>query len=1043
MTANNDAQGRVAPALGLGGSGSALDLEDPAVIRAVQEYLAALEEGRPPVRAEFLQRYPEIAPALAECLDALDFMNGAAAQFQRAGKGQADMAAGTPLGDFRIVREVGRGGMGVVYEAVQLSLGRRVALKVLPPAASLDPRHLQRFRHEAHAAAQLHHTNIVPVHSVGCERGVHFYAMQYIDGRTLAGVIDDLRRQAAGADGGAVPDPEATTPYAGVPPPSEVVARDASSASAATIEDRASEADTAELSPRPTAPGPEFFRTAAQWGIESAEALEHAHQLGVVHRDIKPGNLLVDGRGNLWVTDFGLAHIQGDCRLTMEGDLVGTLRYMSPEQALADGAAVDHRTDVYSLGATLYELLTLEPAFGGSDRRALLRQIAYEEPRPPRRRNRAIPAELETIVVKAMEKNPADRYATAQELADDLRRFLEDKPIRARRPSPAQRARKWARRHQAVVGTALVGLLLAVGVLAGAIGWVARDRTARQHEARRATLAAFELALQLQQDGKNAEALAAARRAEGLVRGAEGLAELHHRVLELVADLEMLKAIEEVRQAQATTKDNHFDQTVADVGYADAFQNYGIDVNALRVEEAGARLRGRAIRVQLAAALDNWAMARKAAMKPSWRRLLSVAREADRDDWRCRLRDAMVAGPRSDLPQRRRKEWRQQLVQDLRKLAASPDVDGQPASAVVILASHLRDNGDAETALRVLERAQRGNRGDFWINIELALALWNLRDPRNLGDPRVDEAVRYAMAAVAARPDIAGAQYNLGVMLYHKGDLDGAIASYRQAILLQSDYAEAHGNLALALCDAGRAEEAVASWNEVLRLKPNAAYAHHGLAMALASAGQFAAAKERMDQAYELGAKDPQWPGKSWPCLRFAEMLVELDPKSPRGQAGQARSADAYVQLAQVCPPMHLPAMAARAYARAFSLKPELVANPAAGHRYNAACAATLAGSGQVPDPSAATTDERARLRGQSLEWLRADLACWRQRLDLDPKGARADVVQQMGHWQTDPDLSGVRDPAGLARLTGPERSHWQRLWRGVAALRQTASQGD
>src|SRR4029453_6520441 len=165
--------------------------------------------------------------------------------------------------------------------------------------------------------------------------------------------------------------------------------------------------------------GREYFRSVARLGVQAAEAPDHAHQLGIVHRDVKPANLLVDAGGHLWVTDFGLAQMQKDAGLTMTGDLVGTLRYMSPEQALAQRVVIDHRTDLYSLGATLYELLTLQPTFDGKDRQELLRQIAFEEPRPPRRLNKAVPAELETIVLKALEKNPADRYATAQELADD------------------------------------------------------------------------------------------------------------------------------------------------------------------------------------------------------------------------------------------------------------------------------------------------------------------------------------------------------------------------------------------------------------------------------------------------------------------------------------------------------------------------------------------------------------------------------------------------------------------------------------------------
>jgi WD40 repeat protein/serine/threonine protein kinase len=363
--------------------------------------------------------------------------------------GQAAAAAEAPmsgnLGDFRIVREIGRGGMGVVYEAEQISLGRQVALKVLPFAAAMDAKRLQRFRSEAQAAAHLQHQHIVPVYAVGCERGVHFYAMQFIEGRTLAAVIDELRQLAGQKPAaGAVP---ATTDY--VPP------ADATTPTA-----------VAARSTERSACSPAFFRTTATWGLQAAEALEHAHQLGVIHRDIKPANLLVDGRGHLWVTDFGLARLGGDAGLTMTGDLLGTLRYMSPEQALGQRVPVDHRTDVYSLGATLYELLTLEPAYNGRNREEILRQIAFEEPRPPRRLNRAVPAELETIVLKAMAKNPEERYATAQELADDLKRFLEDKPIKARRPSLRQRAARWARRHKTVVRAALVVLVLAVVALA-------------------------------------------------------------------------------------------------------------------------------------------------------------------------------------------------------------------------------------------------------------------------------------------------------------------------------------------------------------------------------------------------------------------------------------------------------------------------------------------------------------------------------------------------------------------------------------------------
>ena len=335
------------------------------------------------------------------------------------------------LGDFEIVREVGRGGMGVVYEAVQLSLGRRVALKVLPFAAMLDPNRLQRFQNEARAAACLHHGNIVPIFGVGCDRGVHFYAMQYIEGRNLAALVQDARRQAGlpPDDGESAADGGRLAPQVAAPSATRGASRPPS---APTQADAALSTQCSH--------GPEVsFHTAARLAVQAAEALHHAHQQGIVHRDVKPANAIVDAAGRLWVTDFGLAQVQSDPRLTTTGDVVGTLRYMSPEQASGD-QVVDHRTDVFSLGATLYELLALRPAFGGRDRATVLRRVVQEDPRPLRRIKPSIPADLETIVAKAMAKSPADRYATAQALADDLRRFLEDKPIQAKRPSLLEKA---------------------------------------------------------------------------------------------------------------------------------------------------------------------------------------------------------------------------------------------------------------------------------------------------------------------------------------------------------------------------------------------------------------------------------------------------------------------------------------------------------------------------------------------------------------------------------------------------------------------------
>ena len=441
----------------------------------VWEVSAKIEAGESIDLAALREAWPEHFERLQGVLPALQAM-------AELGHSPADPTLAAPteerqtgeplreLGDFRIVREIGRGGMGVVYEAEQISLKRRVALKVLPFAAVLDQRQLQRFTREAEAAGSLHHHNIVPVYSVGCERGVHYYAMQFVDGQTLAGLIGQLRQASGlGRDGQAATTKTARKAAPPTPRPD---------ATTLTLPEMATTAATTQ---------PAFFRSVAQLGIQVAEALDHAHQQGVVHRDIKPSNLMVDAQGKPWITDFGLAHVEAGPSLTVSGDLLGTLRYMSPEQALAKRVVIDHRSDIYSLGVTLYELLTLRPVFSGMDRRELLRQIAFDEPRPPRKLNKAIPADLETILVKAMAKEPAERYATAQEFADDLRRFLDVKPIRARRPTVLQRAAKWARRHTPLVWSAAALLVMATvgSLIAATLIWNKQKELEKSNQALR------------------------------------------------------------------------------------------------------------------------------------------------------------------------------------------------------------------------------------------------------------------------------------------------------------------------------------------------------------------------------------------------------------------------------------------------------------------------------------------------------------------------------------------------------------------------------
>ena len=421
--------------------------DDPQLMAIVQDYLAELEAGVRPNRPAFLTHHADFAEALPPYLDALDALHVVTVPETIANVNKTE-----PLGDFRIVRELGRGGMGVVYEAMQLSLNRRVALKVLPFASALNPKQLQRFKTEAHAAAQLHHTNIVPVYAVGCERGTHFYAMQMIDGRSL----DEVIREAQGTmetDRSA----ESTKDW------HDVERGTVASGVAITTSSSAGR-------------GRETFRIAARIAVQVAEALDYAHDVGVLHRDIKPANLLLDARGNVWITDFGLAQVSAESGVTQTGDIFGTLRYMSPEQASGKRIIVDHRTDVYSLGATLYELLTLQPVFPGPERSQLLHQLFNDEPPPPSRIDRHIPVDLETIVLKSLAKSPTDRYANAGELAGDLRRFLDNRPILARRPTLVDQSRKWVRRHPAVMVSSFLILVLGVVGLAVSTLLIAQEK---------------------------------------------------------------------------------------------------------------------------------------------------------------------------------------------------------------------------------------------------------------------------------------------------------------------------------------------------------------------------------------------------------------------------------------------------------------------------------------------------------------------------------------------------------------------------------------
>ncbi len=365
---------------------------------------------------------------------------------------------------YRILGVIGQGGMGIVYRAVQTTLNRAVALKVLPAmVGAANPAAVARFRREAAAAARLHHTHIIPIYDFGESRDAYYYAMELISGEPLNMLVHRLGEQNV-----STASPARTAELIQAMPSADTATRLDSSETPST------EAPSFGTGSSSTGRGRAYYQQVARWIADAADALHYAHGQGIVHRDIKPSNLILSTDGRIMIADFGLAKSADDDSVTITGMLLGTVRYLSPEQAMAKRIPVDHRTDIYSLGATMYELLCFQPAFPGTDEKQVLAAIITRDPTPPRKVVAAIPPELATICLKTLERSPDARYSTARGFAEDLRRYVNDLPIVAKSPGPLRRAAKFAKRHKAAVSVAAIALiLLATGVM------LARERQRR------------------------------------------------------------------------------------------------------------------------------------------------------------------------------------------------------------------------------------------------------------------------------------------------------------------------------------------------------------------------------------------------------------------------------------------------------------------------------------------------------------------------------------------------------------------------------------
>jgi eukaryotic-like serine/threonine-protein kinase len=780
---------------------------------------------------------------------------------------------GTVIGPYKLLQQIGEGGMGTVFMAEQTRpVQRKVALKVVKPG--MDSRQvIARFEAERQALAMMDHLNIARVFDGGTtENGRPYFVMELVHGVPITKYCDDNH-----------------------------------------------------LTPRERL---ELF-------VPVCQAIQHAHQKGIIHRDIKPSNVMVtlyDGKPVPKVIDFGVAKateqkLTERTLFTQYGTMVGTLEYMSPEQAEMNALGVDTRSDIYSLGVLLYELLTgstplthkrmKEAAYA-----EILRMIKEEEPpRPstrlsdsgealasisanrrtePTKLTRLVKGELDWIVMKTLEKDRNRRYETANGFAADVQRYLADEAVEACPPSVGYRFRKFARRNKG--GLAVAGLILFFLVLLGSGGgWVVRDRSAREAEAARQQAqrqakvigqveSIFAEINRLEAEQKWPEALSAAQRAEAAVTGGEADTATAQRVRERLKDLEFFDRLEQIRMQRATWVEGMFDNTGADPGmfdnagadreYARAFREYGLDIEALVVETSIDRLKARpALAIGLAAALDEWVNARRrvSAMDAAgWKRLVAVAHGIDPEPLRDRLR-ATWGQPVSE-------------VQDeLRRLAESIDIRRQHPATLVSLASSLRRVKHLESAVRLLREAQYVYPADFWLNFELANALGERMDHEG--------AIRFYTAAVSIRPNSAASHNNLGNALRLQKKLDQAIACYYKAIEIDPKLTRSYVSLGNLLGHQKKQDEAIAAYRTAIKLDPKLAMAYENLGLVLLRQGKLDEAIDALRQAVKI---DPNYATAYYNlgiALRRLQRLDEAIDAYRKAVKIDPKHADAYCNL--------------------------------------------------------------------------------------------------------------------------------------------------
>jgi eukaryotic-like serine/threonine-protein kinase len=656
------------------------------------------------------------------------------------------------ISGYRVDGVLGSGGMGVVYRAWDLRLDRAVALKMLLAGAQARPNELERFLREAQAVAALRHPNIVQVYDVGDAGGRAYFTMKLVEGGDLAEKIQGT---------------------------------------------------------------PQTALKAASVVAVLADAIHVAHQSGIVHRDLKPSNVLLTTDGTPKVTDFGLARrFEGDVGLTLSGTPMGTPSYMAPEQARGDKNAVGPATDVYALGAILYELLTGRPPFRAETPTATLQQVVTDEVVPPARLNPRVPRDLDTICLKCLHKEPRRRYASAQDLAEDLRRFERGEPIKARPVGPAERAVRWAARRPALAGALSAGGLLACALVVTLLWWYGQ-RAGLEAAAVAYAEADLSESERLRDRGDFKASAEVLRRAKDRLREFVP-PELGDRLQAAFENLELVTRLDAIRLERAlvkppndfvgvlvlpgneapTDRDGLRKKTQSDRHYEEAFREAGIGAPGDDPADAAARIRASPVRAALLSALDDWAACTTDQAQQAW--ILAVVQRADPDPWRDRVRDPAT--------------W--DNSEALRDLAARAPVAEQSPHLLAVLGARLRTK--KIDAVPFLARVVSAYPADFWVNIEMGNALFHQKN--------AVEAAGYYRTALALRPQTGSLHYALGGLYLSVQRWDQAIAEFEQAVRLDPDNPWCHNRLGFTLAwKGGHEDEAIAEFREAVRLDPSSA----------------------------------------------------------------------------------------------------------------------------------------------------------------------------------------------------------------------------